>query len=288
MQKFLLVFVFSLTLKSIEATTKIKKLPLYEIGAGAMSVSIPSYPGSAHFLRLNFPIPSFVYRGKVLRARQSEGIRGVFFENNIMELDFSLDGTFPGKSKDNPAREGMPNLHGVLEFGPKAKFHLYKSKKFKIESHNAIRAAFSSDFNVIDYRGLTFNPFLIFKFLNFTSKKDQLNFYLNFKFAQKKLMSYYYGVSDIQSKRGREAYNAEAGIMDISPSVAYFRSFKNNWSGFVGVIHSIHKYSKNKSSPLHQKDRYTSYVAGVVWHFYHSKEKSRSPVKSTQSLAISP
>jgi hypothetical protein len=94
-------------------------LPLWEVGAAAGVISQQAYPGSDEQVSRTPVLPYVIYRGKVLRADdQGAGLRAVRTEG--FELDVSFAGSLSAGGKSLRAREGMPRLGTLVEFGPVA------------------------------------------------------------------------------------------------------------------------------------------------------------------------
>jgi MipA family protein len=250
-----------------------RKRHLYEMGGGALWVSFPHYPGSGNNRKLFLPFPSVVYRGEVLRASRDEGLRGRFFNHQYLELDLSMDGTFPSKGKHNPEREGMPDLDAVIEFGPRILLHLKRpteNNKFEAQLHFATRYAFSSDIKNWNDRGIALNPFLAAKYEGLFTKDDVYFFSAGAKFASRKLMDYYYGVDQEYERTGRPAYHAKSGFLESSLAFASFYPVKNDIWIFGGLIKSFYSDAANKASPLLSRKTTTTLMVGFYWNFIKS------------------
>src|SRR5690606_40293155 len=80
-----------------------EQLPRWEIGAGLATLNLPDYRGSDERTTYLLPMPYVVYRGEYLRADR-EGLRGVLFEDERIQLNLSLNGTLPVSDRRNAAR----------------------------------------------------------------------------------------------------------------------------------------------------------------------------------------
>src|ERR1043165_1683396 len=116
--------VMALALCALPALAEPK--PKWELGLGATALTMPDYRGSDERRGYLFPVPYFVYRGESVRVDR-QGLRGIFFESDRVELDFSLSGTPPVDSSRNQARQGMPDLDPTLEIGPLVKATLWRA-----------------------------------------------------------------------------------------------------------------------------------------------------------------
>lgn len=95
-----------------------KPLPLIEAGVGAFHARFPHYPSANTYYSLTLPFPNFVYRGDILRADENGGLRSRFFNSENFEVNLSIGGALPVSSERLEAREGMPDLKTMVEFGP--------------------------------------------------------------------------------------------------------------------------------------------------------------------------
>src|SRR3954468_16688391 len=100
--------------------------PLWEIGAGIGALSLPDYRGSDVSGTYIVPIPYLIYRGDYLKADRN-GLRGILFDSDKVQVNLSLNATLPVNSKDNAARRGMADLRPTVEVGPSANFRLWHS-----------------------------------------------------------------------------------------------------------------------------------------------------------------
>lgn len=114
--------------------------PLWEIGAGIAGISLPDYRGSDVTQTYVLPIPYFIYRGEILKADQN-GLRGMLFDSDKLEINVSLNGTVPVDSEDNPARRGMADLKPTIELGPTVNVHLWQTsnQKMKLDFRAPVR-----------------------------------------------------------------------------------------------------------------------------------------------------
>ncbi|MEM6492513.1 MAG: MipA/OmpV family protein, partial [Pseudomonadota bacterium] len=91
--------------------------PLWEVGVGGFAAVGPQYPASSEYDVNGLPIPFFIYRGDFFRVDEGSA-RLVPLDTDTVEIDLSLNASFGADSDDNEAREGMPDLDTLVEFGP--------------------------------------------------------------------------------------------------------------------------------------------------------------------------
>ena len=208
----------------------------------------------------------------MIRAKQDEGVRGRFLDTKYIEIDLSFDGTFASDGKDVKAREGMPELDHLVEFGPSLIVHLIeKPKKVALDLRLPARLAISSDFTNIRERGTTINPFFNLKLYNLFRDQDMFLFSIGGKWASKKLMDFYYTVEPAYQTSSRQIYSASGGFMELSLSAAIFQPIVNNWWFFTGIVRPYYNDAANLESPLLTKKNTTSIVAGIYWNFHKSE-----------------
>jgi len=74
--------------------------PLWELGIGTVMLHRPDYLGANEESFYLLPFPSIVYRGDFIKA-DDDGIQGLFFSNERLELDISGGGSLPVNSTRN-------------------------------------------------------------------------------------------------------------------------------------------------------------------------------------------
>jgi outer membrane scaffolding protein for murein synthesis (MipA/OmpV family) len=250
--------------------------PLYELGGGAVWSQIPDYPGARFSKKLFIPFPAGLYRGERLRADEDGGMRSRFFYNDFYEVNLSIGGSLPAKSKDNPDREGMPGLDTVLELGPGLILHFYKltpKNRFKLSLNLPFRSAFSFDSDSLVGRGFIFNPMLYGIYDRVFIKNLSLFTSFDFRYATKKNQDFYYGVGPLQARDFRPVYTAKGGYMGLGYGLGFNYNYKNRITVFTGGYYSNYHGSANEDAFLLRKKDTLSIAVGLVWWFYHSPQK---------------
>lgn len=269
----LIIFNTLLFLSSITTSVFAKELPLYEFGVGGGVFNTPHYPGSDQRQQRELFIPIFRYRGKILKADKG-GMRAEFIKTDKYLMDLSFSAAFPANSKDNKAREGMPDLDWIGEIGPRFKIHLIKDSGDSqvLDLNLQLRAVLSTDFNSITYKGNVFHPVLKFRKWNLFNKKLSLSLSYGVIWSDEKIMDYFYEVDTNYVTETRKRFNAKAGLIEqhIDLSISY--KVTENLSIFSFMQNNYYSQATNKTSPLHLKDETTSYAIGVSWYLYQSDE----------------
>ena len=118
--------------------------PLWEFGLGVFAMQLPAYRGAVETRNDVLPIPYLIYRGERFKADR-DGVRGVFFESDLAEINLSIAASPPISSDNIAVRQGMPDLKSSLELGPSVDVKLWHSDahdiKFKL--FLPVRAAFT-------------------------------------------------------------------------------------------------------------------------------------------------
>jgi len=199
----------SLSLPISSNAGEIRKLPLWQAGITIGGISRPHYPGSNQ--RYSFPVvfPTFIYRGKLLKASQS-GLRGLFYSSRYFAIDIGLSGDLPVYSGDNNARSGMPDIPLVGEMGPRLVVKLYDDDNgFALLGHLPLRAVGGIDGTT---SGWTLSPRIL------AISRGRLPWGLDafvsasLKYSSKEYNNLYYGVDQQYQTASRPAYEASAGI----------------------------------------------------------------------------
>lgn len=250
--------------------------PLFELGGGAFWSQIPDYPGARYSKKIFIPFPAGLYRGERLRADEEGGMRSRFFYSDTYELNLSVGGSLPGKSKDNPDREGMPGLDTVLEFGPGLIFHFLKPKwgdRFKLSVNIPTRIAFSFDSDSLVQRGFVFNPMLYMIYDRIFSSRLSIFSSIDMRFSTSKNQDFYYGVGPLQARDFRPQYAADGGYMGSGFSFGINYNYQNRLTFFTGGYYSNYKGTANEKSYLLRDSETLSIGVGLIWWFYHSDVK---------------
>ena len=207
--------------------------PKWELGAGATVLRLPDYRGSDESRGYVYPLPYFVYRGKVMRLDR-EGLRGVLVESERVEFDISLSGTLPVDSSKNQAREGMPDLDPVLEIGPKLNLTLWRdrAKEGRLDLRFALRGVVATDLSHTQDAGYIFHPHLYLGIKPaFLDGKWDASAQIGPLYGSDRYHQYYYGVAPQFATATRPAYQASAGYSGLATGGSLRRRFATSGSG---------------------------------------------------------
>lgn len=260
---------------SVAATApRADQLPLWEFGLGAAGISFPDYRGSDERSQYVLPLPYFVYRGEFLKADRQR-VRGLFFKSNRAEMDVSLNGTVPVKSKNNRARRGMPDLDPTLELGPSLNLTAFESadKRQTLELRLPLRAVIASDFKHVTYEGLVFQPQLNLDTRHFLGHTGlNLGLAVGPVFADRRYHHFIYGVDAPFATADRPAYQGRAGYAGTNFVAALSKRFPNYWVGGFVKYDTLRGAVFDDSPLLKSKNGFTAGV-GIAWVFAESKTK---------------
>ena len=246
--------------------------PLWELGVGIGGLTLPDYRGSDEQRNLLFPIPYFIYRGEILKVDR-ERIRGLLFKTERVELNFSLNGSPPVKSKNNKAREGMPNLDPTLEFGPQLNILLWEyERRYKLTFQLPLRKVIATDLSSAHNAGLISNPILNLDIKNIGQQGWNLGLSGGPVFANRTYHHYFYGVDSDYATTGRPAYDASGGYSGAQVTLALSKRFPDFWTGAFIRVYDLHGVVFDDSPLLQQR---LSFMAGIGFAWIFSRSDTR-------------
>lgn len=248
-----------------------KPLPIIEGGVGIFHARFPHYPSAATSFALTLPYPTFIYRGDVVRADENGGLRSRFFNTENFEVNLSIGGALPVSSEKIEAREGMPDLKTMVEFGPGFIWHITPKKKkyrFRLSLNIPIRIAYSIDFKQTDDRGIVFNPFL-FGFGRIFGRTN-IFYFTSYRWANAEFHKTFFEVEPKYATDTRPTYFAKGGTVLSSVGVGFSHLFDRKYQLFTGISYDNFTLNSNRTSPLYQRNSSTTFIVGCTWWFYKS------------------
>ncbi len=241
------------------------ELPLWELGLGVAGLSLPHYRGAEKASRWVLPAPYAVYRGDVLRANR-DGVKAMLFDTDRVDLDLSLAATAPSRSADEPARAGMPDLPGTLEFGPNLNLRLARGAGWKLELRLPVRAAMSlqSSPRAIGW-AVTPN-------LNVDHRVGNWNLgaQVGALWGSRRLHAQFYDVAPAYATADRPAYRAEGGYAGWQSTLGLSRRDGNRWFGAFVRADSL-AGSSLTDSPLVRRARSVRFGLAMSWVLWRSE-----------------
>lgn len=276
---YLILFLFSIqSYAQITKSLEGKAQPLWEAGAGAVGAIVPAYPGSENTNNFFIPFPTFFYRGDVVRADEEGGMRGRFLKEETYEVNLSIGGSLPASSKDVAARQGMPDLKTMAEFGPGLLATLWKKKgivNYKLGLNLPFRAAWAVDLFEAKERGLVFNPLLYFVTENLVGKRVFTFTSVSTIVASYRFHKVFYEVEPQYATATRPAYSSDSGYLGTTFSQGFSKLLFKKINAFIGVNYTSLKGNANRHSPLFKKDYNLAAAIGFVWWFYESEAREK-------------
>ncbi|HEY8250899.1 MAG TPA: MipA/OmpV family protein [Burkholderiales bacterium] len=248
--------------------------PEWEFGLGASAFTLPDYRGSDESRGYVLPFPYVIYRGDRVRVDR-QGVRGIFFESDRVELNLSVNATPPVDSDDNRAREGMPALDPTLEIGPRLDITLARdrAREWSFELRLPLRAAIATDLSHTRHIGWVAYPHLhLFTRPELAGVKWNLGLQAGPLFATRKYHDYFYAVDPEFAAAGRPAYEAPGGYSGALALLSLTRRFPRFWVGAFARYDTL-KGAAFESSPLVRRDYAVMAGFAIAWVFTESDRK---------------
>jgi MipA family protein len=251
-------------------TTKAAELPQWELGIGASAISLPKYRGSDQQSNFILPFPTFVYRNENFQVDRDK-VRGIFLGSDRLELDVSFNGTLPVKSKDTPARLGMPDLTPTLEVGPSINATLIRSddRQAQLFLKLPLRAVIAADFKKFSSAGFTFQPQLAVDVKNIAGTGWHLGGGIGPIFYSQKYTSYFYDVAPAYATSARPAYQSNSGYGGVNLTIGGSKRYGDFWLGVFVKADSLNG-ATFADSPLVKRNSAFSTGIAMTWRFAES------------------
>ena len=248
--------------------------PEWEFGLGASAFTLPDYRGSDESRAYVLPFPYVIYRGERVRVDR-QGLRGIFFESDRVELNLSVSATPPVDSDDNRAREGMPHLDTTLEIGPRLDVTLARdrAREWSLELRLPARAAIATDLSHTQHIGYVAYPHLhLFTRPMLAGMKWNLGMQAGPLYGSRKYHDYFYAVDPEFATAERPAYQASGGYSGALALVSLSRRFPRFWVGAFARYDTL-KGAVFESSPLLRRDYSVMAGFAIAWVFLESDRK---------------
>ena len=244
--------------------------PLWELGLGVAGLRLPDYRGSDQSRSYLLPLPYIVYRGTWLKADR-DGARALLFDTQRVKVDVSVAASTPTRSRDNAAREGMPNLAAVGEIGPNLNLTLARSieNRWRLDLRLPLRAAVTLQRSP-EFIGTTFSPHLNLDLAGVAGGWN-LGLLTGPLFADRKYHEHFYGVDAAYATPERAAYRAHGGYAGWQALAATSRRFGNTWVGAFVRYDSL-RGAAFEDSPLVRRHSALTLGFGVSWILATSAE----------------
>lgn len=238
--------------------------PLWEIGLGVAGLQLPHYRGAERASHWLLPVPWAVYRGEVLRANR-DGVRAMLFDTDRADFDLSLAATAPSRSADEPAREGMPDLAGTVEFGPNLNLRLGHGPGWKLELRLPVRAAFTLESRPRSI-GWASSPNLN---LDRAIGPWNLGVQAGLLYGSGRQHAYFYDVDPAYATPSRPAFRTGAGRAGWQATLGLSRRDGNRWLGAFVRTDSL-AGTRLADSPLVRRTQHLSFGVALSWVLWQS------------------
>lgn len=239
--------------------------PLWEVGLGAAGMQLPAYRGATESINTTLPIPYVVYRGEYLKA-DKDGVRGVFFETDTVEVNMSFAASPPIDSNAVAVRQGMPSLNASLEVGPSLDIKLWQStaRDTRLRLFLPLRTAFTLEQPPLSI-GWQFSPRLNLDIEHPLGWPGwTLGTVVGPIFGSQEQHAYFYSVEPAFATPSRPAYAAKGGYAGMQLISALWKRFPSLWvGGFVRYDH-LHGAVYEDSPLVTQKTRFSGGFA-IAW-----------------------
>ncbi len=248
-------------------------LPLWEVGVLAAGASTPAYPASSERTSRGFLLPAVIYRGQVLRADRN-GVGARLVKADSYEFDVGFSAALPANSKDVPARQDMPDLGTLIEFGPRLKATLARGdagQRLRLEL--PLRAVLEFNGGVRG-QGTVFEPALVYEQRDIGNGWS-LGTSAGLVYGDQRINQYFYGVEAPYATATRAQYDAQAGLIGARLGLSTTKSLSADWrlAGFVRFEN--YAVGANRDSPLHVASTGTSVGVALIWTLARSSERAK-------------
>jgi outer membrane scaffolding protein for murein synthesis (MipA/OmpV family) len=250
-----------------------KSRPLWELGLTAGGGWVPDYPAADENHMKGLVLPYAIYRGTIFRAGEEGIARGRFFRHPRFEFDIGLGGSFPTDSERNDARRGMPDLDLLLEAGPRLKIRLANlTATSNLSLRLAVRPVISLDLSHLRYRGIVFNPQLVYTHTGLFNTKARFVARLGPIFATDDFMDYFYEVEPRFATPNRPVFNAKGGYLGSKLLLSALLPLTNRLGLFGAMQVGYYAGATNEDSPLFRDDVNVGVGLGLIWSIFQSKK----------------
>ena len=270
---FLVAATAACSLVGTSAQAQQAPLPLWEVGVLGTVVSTPAYPASSDRSSRALVLPAIIYRGDVLRADRG-GVGARLVKEDNYELDVGFSASLPANSDDVAARQGMPDLGTLIEFGPRLKVTLAQSppgKRLRLEL--PLRAVLEFNDGVRG-QGTMFEPALVYEQRDVGGGWSMATS-AGLAYGDQRINQYFYGVDAAYASATRPQYDAQAGLISARLGLSTTKSLSANWrvAGFMRF--EDYRVGANRASPLHLASNGTSVGVAFIWTLARSSERAK-------------
>lgn len=235
----------------------------YQLGVGAGYSRLPDYPGADSYQHYLVPFPYFTYRSNRLEVNRS-GALGKLAEAGPWSLNVSLAAALPASSKDNQARQGMPDLLWLTEVGPTLDYQILDNADSSLSLHLPLRKAIATNLRQWQDAGWRFEPHVrlqknLAAHLNWTSQ-------LGLNWSSQHYHQYLYGVDSLYVTEHRPYFRPAAGYAGWRWSNGLSWQRQQWWLGTF-IRYDNLKHTQFNDSPLLQRQHSLTFGFAIAWIF---------------------
>lgn len=244
--------------------------PLLEAGVFLGAGLLPAYPAAGRSEPRPLVLPWLIYHGEFLQSTE-RGLRGRIYRLADLELTLNANGALGSRAGSGGIRSGMADLDPMGEIGPSLRWVAWRDAALsRIVVETPLRAAFTTDFSRIRYRGFLFAPEVAFERTALGAPGARARIGIGPVFASGGLMDYWYRVKPAEARPGRAAYDAGGGYLGLRLQFSYRLPVTDRiWLTAGGRIENF-SGAANAASPLFRSDVNATLVAGMTFSFYRS------------------
>ena len=246
-------------------------LPLWDYGVALAYLRFPFYPASEQTRTWYLPVPTFEYRGEILRSTQKEGTRAYFFRSENWSLEVGGAGVVEVKSDETFARQGMSDIPWSLQLGPKLVYRDGEGTEVNFGLYQSIITDFiRSKTNGSIYQTEISHAWVYPIKKSFAKTKIGLTGWgISQEYA-----GTYFDVKTQDVTTSRAQYESRAGFLSYEISLG--QSFKfRKYSIFAYLDTERFELSANRRSPLHRSDENLSITFGITYVLGESERKAK-------------
>ncbi len=250
-------------------------LPLWDYGIALAYLRFAYYPASDQTKTWYLPVPTFAYRGEILRSTRRDGTRAYFIRSNHWSLELGGEGVPEVKSNETFARQGMQNIPWSLQLGPKIIYRSNHGWQLGLGLYKSI---------VTDFIRLSTNGFI------YVGQASQVWHYVDHKFslsfgtkgASQEYLRTYFDVGAENATPTRPTYESTPGFLSYELGIGHTYKF-HKYSFFTYLTSERFELSANRKSPLHRSNENLSVAFGLNYTLGES-QKISVPEREAEGL----
>jgi outer membrane scaffolding protein for murein synthesis (MipA/OmpV family) len=242
----------------------------YSIGMGAGVTYLNDYIGSDESNAYVFPFPFIYFKSDKFKIDRN-AFEGNVFTNKKWHLSFDVAGSLPVNSKNNKAREGMPDLDWVGEMGPSIEYYVQgdTSSNNRLYIDWSIRKAVATNFKHINSIGWVSQLSLNQKYQvprKIFGGDFVIDSSISVLYNSSQYSRYYYDVSIEHENYLREQYTASSGYAGVRLAIGGTWRKDNYWIGVFTRYSNLNGVAF-ENSPLVKKNHNVLFGFAVSYIF---------------------